>query len=613
MKTILVILSVFYAILPPKDIVDDIYGFLSETETINYEDLQEQLIEIHQHPINLNEATAEDLERLRFLSGKQIDNILLYVETHPMDSLSELQLIPDLQDYEIRDLLPFVCVRPKEVRPPIYAKEVFKYAQHELLARTDARYIEDPKRDQQSDPIYSQFRYKFNYRNQVQAAFTLRRPTGCKAQDLLYGGYICLKDIGHLRSLVLGNYQAHYGLGLVMTEPFRNGRQNYVMNVGLQPEGIRKYASVDGQGLHGVGTSWRYRWLDISAWYSLTKENDSIRKHNVGLNLTAQYRRWKIGITAMENIYSDTLRYYYEHARYNQNYFRGKEQFVGGVNFRWNQGIVDVFGEVAAAQNKQRWGAGVTAGMRLTPIHDLGFILLYRYFSPHFDNTWGYAFSETSRINDENGLYIGTDIKRLKHWRFQLYGDIFYFSGIKYGIPYSPSWGYDAQVEAAYLPSSAWNMDWRFRARQKAKKDTYQARYRFNWGENNWQLRTELTGNIVKDSLAHLTYGGLVSQYVAYAFARVPLVLQLCAEGFYTPDWDNRIYQFEHDVLYAYSSTAMYGEGGRLYLNLRWKPIQQLSVYFKISETVYTKRWQNKQALRARTRTDVHLLLRATL
>ena len=66
----------------------------------------------------------------------------------------------------------------------------------------------------------------------------------------------------------------------------------------------------------------------------------------------------------------------------------------------------------------------------------------------------------------------------------------------------------------------------------------------------------------------------------------------------------NRIYLYEHDVLYAFSIPATYGLGGRAYFCLRWQIIKQLALYLRVSETVYSD---------LRTKTDLHFLLRATL
>ena len=188
-----------------------------------------------------------------------------------MQSVSELLLIPELQDYEVRNLLPFVYVSPAEQNEPFYWRELISKAKHEISARTDVRYAEDPKREKQLDPVYTQLRYKYNFRDLLQAGFSLRRPTGGDAKALQYGGYVQLKKIRFLETLVLGNFQAQFGQGLVCAYPFHTGKSGYVLTAASTPEGLRKYSSVDGEGLHGVGATLRWHKADISTWYSLTK------------------------------------------------------------------------------------------------------------------------------------------------------------------------------------------------------------------------------------------------------------------------------------------------------------------------------------------------------
>lgn len=589
------------------DIVGDIYRQLLENQEVDYEELQEQLLEIAQHPINLNEATAEQLERLRFLSFDQVDNILLYVHEHPMQSLYELQLIGGLHDYDIDNLLPFVTVNPVNKNDGIAAQDVFRYGKNEILTRVDVRNVESYV----GDPVYTHAKYRFNYQDRVQFGFGIQRPTGAPARDMLYAAYIELHRIWRFKTIVAGNFQASFGQGLVVSSPLHMGKSAYVMNAGYQNEGLRKYSSLNGEGLHGIGATLDLGIADVSAWYSLKKANDSTRLHTIGANTTIRYNRLKVGFTILENIYSDSLRYYYANAQYNQNYFRGDNQTVLGANVRWNQGKVDLFAEVAAAQN-QRWGWGILAGTRYTPVTSVGFTLLYRYYSPTFDNTLGYAFSETSRINDENGLYLGADISRLRHWRFTAYGDLFRFSGIKYGIPYAPSLGYDAMLNIAYIPNNQWDTNLKFRAREKAKKATYSLRYQFVYHHAGWRLLTQAEANIVTPPSVPLTYGYAITQDVQYTFSQVPLTLQLRLQGFDIRHWDNRIYTYENDVLYASSIPATYGLGGRGYLNLRWQIIRQLALYLRLSETIYARSWQAAHGTSAPTRTDIHLLLRAS-
>ena len=611
MKSVLAVI-LLVANLNLDDIILDIYNAVTELGEVDYEQLQTDLYTLHESPIDLNHTSEEELEQLYFLRPKQIDEILLYADKHPFHSLYELRLIQSLADYEIRDLLPFVTITNDQLpitNAPPPAKDVFRYAKHELLARVDARNIEA---FEGPDPMYAQIRYRFDYQRRVLFGAQLRRPAGGFAKDLQYGAYLQLRDIGHLHTLVAGNFQASFGQGLVLAPVFRSGKSAYVTTVGQNTEGLRYYSSVDGEGLHGAGATLRWEWdkttrLDVSALYSLKRANDSTWHHLVGANITVRHKRLQVQLTAIENIWQDTI-YPYRDAAYNQHYFRGTNQFVLGAAARYNHGWFDAFCEVATAQN-DKWGFGTIIGSRFYPTSGVTLIALYRYYSPYFDNALGYAFSETSRLGDENGGYLGFEITRLARWRFSGYADVFRFSGPKYGIPQSPTMGYDALLEAQYIRSD-WRLAWRLRAKEKGGKATYSTRAWFDWQRDGWMLRTNIDANYVQ------SYGVSVFQDIAYDLTPYtihhPLSLRLRLQFFDARDWDNRIYCYEHDVLYAFSIPAIYGLGGRAYFCLRCQIIPQLTLYFRVSETLYAKNWAVTHN-RPITHTDLHLLLRATL
>ena len=647
------------------DIILDIYNAAAELSEVDYEQLQSDLYALYETPVDLNNTSDEELARLYFLSPKQIDDILAYANRHPFESLAELRLIPSLADYEIRDLLPFVHITNHHSpitnhqspitnhQSPLYPREVFANARHELSARVDARNIEGVET---ADPMYVQTRYRFDYRRRVVFGAQLRRPAGGGAKDLQYGAYVQLRDIApHLHTVVGGNFQASFGQGLVLAPVFRTGKSAYVASVGQSAEGLRYYSSVDGEGLHGAGTTLRWEWnkqtrLDVSALYSMKRANDSVWHHLAGANLTFRYKRLQVQLTAIENIWSDSIRPT-RNAAYNQHYFRGTNQAVLGASARYNHGWFDAFAELATAQNHQsvnpssgtggaaqshipHWGFAAITGSRFYPASGVSLVALYRYYSPYFDNALGYAFSETSRLGDENGGYIGFDVTRLAKWRFSGYGDIFYFSGPKYGIQKSPTIGYDAMFEAQYHQSGNWWLSGRLRAKQKGDLSTYSTRFQFDWNQGGWSLRTTAEANITNDkslSTNHqskIPYGLSIAQDIAYDFqspmsnVQCPISLRLRLQAFDAREWDNRIYCYEHDVLYAFSIPAVYGLGGRAYLCLKWQIIKQLALYFRVSETLYARDWYiekhpsspiTNHKSQIPSRTDLHLLLRATL
>ena len=624
-----------------NEIVLDIYNAVTEFGEVDYEQLQTDLYALHDAPIDLNHTSDEELSQLYFLSPQQIDDILAYAGRHPFESLYELRLIPSLTEYEIRDLLPFVQIRNHKseiINQKLYPREVFAHATHEVITRVDARNIEGMEG---TDPMYVQGRYRFDYQRKVTFGAQLRRPVGGVAKDLQYGAYLQLRDITpHLHTVVGGNFQASFGQGLVLAPVFHSGKSSYVSSVGMQQQGLRYYSSVDGEGLHGVGATIRHAFssqtrLDASALYSMRRANDSTWHHLIGANLTLRHKRLEVQLTAIENLWSDSI-HPYRNAKYNRHYFRGRNQAVIGASFRYNHGWFDAFGEVATTQNYKRleealngeainpingeavnsprWGLGVLVGSRFYPTQGVSLVALYRYYSPYFDNALGYAFSETSRINDENGGYLGFEITRWRNWRLSGYGDVFYFSGYKYGLGGAvKTLGYDAMAEARYLRRE-WQLSLRLRARQKGDA-TYSTRAQFDWAQGAWSLRTTAEANLVNQS--PITYGVNLAQDIAidltpYTVHHTPLSLRLRLQGFDAREWANRIYTYEHDVLYAFSIPATYGLGGRAYLCLRWQIIPQLALYFRVSETVYAKQWAASHS-RPQTRTDLHLLLRAKL
>ena len=664
------------------DIILDIYHAVTEFGEVDYEQLQSDLYALHDAPIDLNNTSDEELSQLYFLSPQQIDDILAYAGRHPFESLYELRLIPSLAEYEIRDLLPFVNIHPSDEKSSLpfregsglglYPREVFAHATHEIITRVDARNIEGVAG---TDPMYVQGRYRFDYQRKVTFGAQLRRPVGGVAKDLQYGAYLQLRDITpHLHTVVGGNFQASFGQGLVLAPVFQSGKTSYVSSAGMQQQGLRYYSSVDGEGLHGAGATIRHAFssqtrLDASALYSMRRANDSTWHHLIGANLTLRHKRLEVQLTAIENLWSDSI-HPYRNAKYNRHYFRGRNQAVIGASFRYNHGWFDAFGECAAAENYEhpslqgeglrpierpvdgrrtnlggrltRWGLGALIGSRFYPTQGVSLVALYRYYSPYFDNALGYAFSETSRINDENGGYLGFEITRWRNWRISGYGDVFYFSGYKYGLGDAvKTLGYDAMAELQYHHSTIssfseaahsvipqWRLSLRLRARQKGDA-TYSTRAQFDWAQGSWSLRTTAEANLTTTPLTtnpltpQLTYGVSLAQDIAfdltpYTVHHTPLSFRFRLQGFDAREWANRIYIYEHDVLYAFSIPAVYGLGGRAYLCLRWQIIPQLALYFRVSETIYARDWyiqkypsfQGGAGGRLPTRTDLHLLLR---
>jgi len=89
-------------------------------------------------------------------------------------------------------------------------------------------------------------------------------------------------------------------------------------------------------------------------------------------------------------------------------------------------------------------------------------------------------------------------------------------------------------------------------------------------------------------------------------------VLQMRAQVFDAKKWENRVYIYENDVLYAYAMTFVYGVGARFWVNMRYQINDMFSLYLRLSETVYQKAWAADHG-KKHTDTDIHALLRIKL
>ena len=588
-----------------EDVLEDIYNQLSEDDESLQEDIQEQLMNIAANPIDLNHTNADELAELMFLSDEQIDAILMYQYEPGFKEIYELQLIDCLKDYEIRNLLPFVRVDSLGVQEfrssggeKMYFREVFHYAKHEMTLRMDARNIEDFE----GDPMYGKLRYRFNYRNRVQAGVSVLRRQGDEAirqegERWDYGGYIQLKDIGPMKTVVAGNYQASFGYGLVVGSPFKRGKSAYIQSTATTDEGLKKYSSVGDSYnyFHGVGATARVSsWADVSAFYSLRKGKEEAWNHVVGVNATGRWNRLKVGITAVETIEATNSSQFRERsqASYSLELKRREASGVMGVNARWNMGKVDIWGEVATSQGN-KWGVGVITGVRYRPISDVNLLAIYRYYSPEFDNIYANSLCSWSRMKDEHGGYFGVEYNRLKNWQLSAFGDVW-------------KTGFETMAQADFVPQKDYRMHTRFRVKRKDEKDTYSLRWNMVYNFGQWK-----DGNMVQTK-GVWTYGWSVLQDVEYRFSEVPIVLQLRAQAFDAREWNNRVYIYENDVLYAYAIPFVYGLGGRFWLNARYKINDTFSVYLRVSETIYQRTWAMEHDKKS-TRTDVHALLRVKL
>lgn len=633
-------------------IIADLYQELLENEVdVDFEQLEEDLLSLHDHPINLNSTSAEELSRLPFLSDEQIDAILMLAYRRPFISTYELMLVEQLEDYEIRNMLPFVTVAPPDEQTEISVGDLLSKARHQMLIRTDARNIENNG----NDPFYAAIRYKMQCRDKLELGLTIERdphePFYYKAKTYgadFYGGYMQLANIGKLLKLVIGDYRVGFGEGLTMSNNFAyNSKLAYTQNRGFRREGIsRKSSTAEYNFMRGIAATARLGIADLSLFYSARKvdgnseagkfpaisqtgyhrtereleDKRTVWQQIVGANLTLRLKRLRVGITFAENLLGDTLSP--RNNYYNVNHFRGNRQANIGLNYSYQHHLVSLFGEVTTSQNRH-WGIAALTGISLHPASNIQVVAVHRYYSPYQDNMLAGSLGSSSRLTDEHGILLGTDLKPVLGLQLTAYADIYRYYHPHYSLR-TPAHGYDLLLKAQYQHSERQLFGLRLRSKFRGGEYTHSLRFQANISVGAFRSQTTVEGNLahgtdtltsyIVDAAAmsnpKMTFGALLAQQIEYSFS-IPITLQVRAEAFFAPNWNNRFYLYENDVLYAMNIPALYGIGTRCFLNLRYSVNEHLSLYLKVSETVLQRRWHSEHSgTTLPHQTDLHLMAR---
>ena len=122
-----------------ENVIEQLAENNDEISSMNWESLMEDLAELKEHPININTATKEQLERFPFLSERMVENILYYIYKHgPMLTGKELMMVKDMDIQTARCLKLFITFQQpdKEKCKPTF-KNILKYGKQELSTRLD--------------------------------------------------------------------------------------------------------------------------------------------------------------------------------------------------------------------------------------------------------------------------------------------------------------------------------------------------------------------------------------------------------------------------------------------------------------------------------------------
>lgn len=655
MKLFISLLSLFcsYFVLaqdyPRKEIdltriADELYGV--QDLDLNYEELYENLMQLHANPINLNKASTEDLRFIKILSESQIKKFEEYrKENKNFISIYELQAIPEFDLQTISRLAPFVTVvDPASIIDVSLWKRIQKESDNYFMMRcertlqTRKGYTGEtqPQSRFKGSPNKLYFRFRSSIPGEFSIGFTAEKDAGEKLHwsptNRYYGVdyfsfHVQLQNKGRLKNLVLGDYQGQFGQGLMIGGIFGTGKGGEtITTVRRSNIGILPYTSVYEAGyLRGIAATIEVvKHVHVTGFYSNTMRDASVstdtltdpfisalqktglhrnenellsRKTNRDINYGAvlQYKISQIDAGVMFTQIVLALPVLPKRTVYNQFTFERRRNSNVGFFLNYTFQDLTFFSEVSRTINA---GSAYTGGIlwSLTPKLDLS--LLYRKFDRNFYSFYSNAFSENSIAQNEAGMYWGWKFRFNQKFSTAGYVDLFLFPWLKYRS-YAPSTGHEWLLRFTYQPSRKVMIF--IQAREESKDRnmgdensnlyyTGQGKKTNYWISCDYGLRQNLR---MKTRAQFSTYafnnrttkGFALMQDVSFNAWKFKFTLRYAL--FDTDDYDNRQYVYENDVLLAYSMPAYDGIGVRKLAMVEYKMNRHISIWLRYASMRY--------------------------
>ncbi|MCQ2067776.1 MAG: helix-hairpin-helix domain-containing protein [Bacteroidaceae bacterium] len=625
------VLSISSTAVYPQNTGTD--GWESVLETLlSDEDLSQDALEelavlyesLHEMPLNINTATREELSALPFLSEKQIEDIHAYVFMHgPMLTLGELQLTGSL-DFNTRQLLRHfvyageVPMKREKLRLddilssgrnevtarmdiPLYTRDGFRYHSPEELARY-------PNRAYLGGRLSHNIRYSFSWHNRIRFGMTADKDAGERGYDFL-SPYLYLRDMGLIKELVLGNFKAQLGHGLLLGGGFSVGKNMALSSMSRQTQGLKPHASNQeygffrGAGVAMGGPHTTFTLLAASTPLDAAIRGDTLissfkedgyhrtrlersRKHNVMLrtvaaNIRYGYRGLKVGVTGLAERLSLP--------------YKGRDSFIGAsVDCSLNRARYGFHAELSLSNGKPALMASQT--FRLKRERSLSVVL--RHYDPEYSVLHSNAMAEGG-VQNETGLLMGFT-KNTRKLKLDGYADFFVHPEPGYGAS-ERSNGMDLRLEADWQIGrrDALFATARFKTRQKDCKYTRQleycltGRYRLRWTHDcrfGARICTQLFYARYDFIAEPVSNGYALTGSYNRNLLKGKLDVSIAAAAFLTGSYDSRISVYESGLRYSYNFISLYGKGGHLAATVRYRITPDMQLNLKTGGTYYLDR-----------------------
>lgn len=627
----------------PSQWVDEIFAI--QSDNLNYADLYENYIQLLAHPLDLNTASAEQLQSLYVLSSSHVKAILAYREqVGKLYSIYELQTIDGITKDVFLKIVPLVRVIDEQTTGGY--RSLWKRMTSEENNYLVMRYSQTLERQKgylntstessryRGTPQDLYMRFRVSRPGDFSAGFTLKKDAGEKFEwnpaGHYYGfDYISLhaqlQNKGRIKNLIIGDYQAQFGQGLMLGSIFGIGKNGETItsirrsNIGFLP-----YTSqYEGGYMRGAALSYQihknlllhtlfssrgrdgslvqdttesmvssFNYSGLHRTHSEINNRNALQEQNAAILISFQHRSIDAGMIFHRTQFDKVL--VRNPSLYNSFAFQGNSTTNVGAYFNCSFANATFFSE-AAHTLQNGWGGVAGLLTNVTPQLDIS--LMARHYTRDFYTFYSNALAENTSPQNETGIYWGWNYRFSKRSALAGYMDFFEFPWLKYRS-YRPSKGSEWLLRYQYKASQSVVFFVQIKEETKVRNTNDDVPlYRIALGtRRSYALQADYVAtrqlqlkSRVQFSSFHFnsntTQGLVLSQDASFETVRVSITARYAL--FDTDDYENRIYIYEPDTWLAFSFPAYNGRGVRNVLMLRYRITKKINCWMRWAQTRY--------------------------
>ncbi|MFH1121389.1 MAG: helix-hairpin-helix domain-containing protein [Bacteroidota bacterium] len=621
------------------DLVDELLQYINNPININRAS-ERELIQLQLNDIQISNLTTY-IQKFGELTGPYELNLVEGFDSLLVTSLVpfiSFELTPAGAELSIKNLIKYgrnqLILRYQQIPEEQLGYTPISDSLH--LAKPDSRYLGGPQK------LY--LRYGFNFYNRIRFGVTMEKDAGetffPKSDTLIkgfdfYSFHLFYSGKKFLKSLAIGDYHVQSGQGLTMHSSMAFGKSpNAITGRRIAQQVKPGTGANENLFMRGIATTFTpLKNTDLTLFFSskkadanlegtdsLSSENfyisslqetgyhrtpgelagkDAVKQTVYGGNVQTRFRMIRMGATLVHTRLGNNLQKTDE--LYNRFDFRGRALTNAGIDYAIILKGLTFYGEVSGSDNG---GKALIAGATAMPDPRLSLSMIYRNYSKDYQNLFSNAFAEGSRNANEKGLYFGLLAQIHKRISLSAYSDYFRFSWLKYRVD-APSRGKEYLAQLNYIPSRRAEIQIRYRYQQKQinpsgtdgytdypEPETRQnCRIHINFRANeSITLKTRVETTEWQMPGFSNRSGYLIYQDFIYNHPEKPWLLNTRFALFDTDTYDQRIYAYESDVLYAFSIPSCYYKGSRFYLMGKYSFGRSLDIWVRYAVTRYANK-----------------------